>query len=654
MKYSALFLALVACVGPQGEDPALSRPQIIPQPVSLRENVGQFELRKSTRIRAAADARATAEFLRDALIPHRSLEITEDDGTQVNGALTLRIVESVGTETPGAYRLLVDESGVLIQAADEPGLFYGVQTLLQLCPQEVFSPNNSETRHWKIAAVEITDEPRFPWRGIHLDVGRHYMPTEFVKKCIDLAAMHKLNVFHWHLTEDQGWRLEVDRYPELTEISAWREQTVIGKNTGKYDGIRHGGFYTKSEVREIVEYAAKRHITVIPEIEMPGHSRAVLAAYPNLSCTGGPFAVKTNWGVEPEVYCAGNDETIVFLENVLEEVLELFPSEFIHIGGDECPKQRWKECAKCQARIRKEGLSDEHELQSWVIRHFDRFLQERGRRLIGWDEILEGGLASGAAVMSWRGESGGIRAAQEGHDVVMAPTSHTYLDYYQSRDTENEPPAIGGFLPLSRVYEYDPIPAELDASNRNHVLGAQGQLWTEYMKTPDHVEYMAFPRACALAEVVWSPRANRDYGDFLGRLRVHLQRLDALDVNYRELTPESHPVAVWKSGETTESWSEREWSVELGPSSQGPCDLTFQYTAGAHRLDIRWAELQLSDGSRIRDEHEGRTGGSNSANTYTFDLPALSSRQAMTLRALVRSDGGNDSAGEITAKFRER
>ncbi len=368
---------------------------------------------------------------------------------------------------------------------------------------------------------------------MHLDVGRHLFPVDFIKRYIDLLARYKLNTFHWHLTEDQGWRLQIRRYPRLTSVGAWRRETVVARNFDPYvgDGRRYGGFYTQAEVRDIVRYAAARHVTVVPEIELPGHSLAALAAYPELACTPGPFEVATRWGVFEDVYCP-TERTFRFLENVLTEVLALFPGPFIHIGGDEVPKRRWRESADAQAVMRREGLRNEEELQSWFIQRIERFLAARGRRLIGWDEILEGGLPPRATVMSWRGTAGGIAAARAGHDVVMSPTSHLYFDYYQG-DPRFEPLAIGGLLPLEQVYRFEPVPDELTADEARHILGAQGNVWTEYLPTPAHVEYMALPRLLALAEVVWSPRAARSWDAFVRRLPARLRELDRIGVNYR-------------------------------------------------------------------------------------------------------------------------
>jgi hexosaminidase len=407
------------------------------------------------------------------------------------------------------------------------GLFYGVQTLRQLIPAR--GPAGRRA----IPAVTVVDRPRFRYRGMHLDVARHVFPVRFIERYIDLLARYKLNVFHWHLTDDQGWRIEIRKYPRLTEVGAWRRETVREKNLEPYigDGIPYGGFYTQAQVREIVSYARRRHVTVIPEIELPGHAQAALAAYPELACTPGPFEVRTTWGVDEDVFCP-TERTFAFLEDVLTEVLALFPSPYIHIGGDEVPKIRWEESAEAQAVMRREGLKDEHELQSWFIRRIERFLTARGRRLIGWDEILEGGLAPQATVMSWRGTAGGVAAAQQGHDAVMTPGSHLYFDYYQG-DPAFEPLAIGGLTPLEKVYAYEPIPDTLTPAEAGHILGAQANVWTEYLKTPAQVEYMALPRMLALAEVVWSPREARDWAGFARRLSPELSRLDRLGVNYR-------------------------------------------------------------------------------------------------------------------------
>uniref|UniRef100_A0A7S4K3H5 Beta-hexosaminidase n=1 Tax=Odontella aurita TaxID=265563 RepID=A0A7S4K3H5_9STRA len=527
---------------------------LIPRPVSVEIKEGHFLVAENTTICASsAEALNEARFLAEALRPAMAFDVparvcSRDDGDrEVTSGSTIRLSLSAagggGDAHEEAYLLEVEERTVDIRASSPRGLLYGVQTLLQLLPEDVFRDakiTSGEQREWIVPRVRIEDRPRFRWRGMHLDSGRHFMPKEFVKNFIDLIAMHKMNSFHWHLTEDQGWRIEIEEYPRLTEVGAWRDETVEGHNHNnprRYDGRRHGGYYTKDDVREIVAYAARRHVDVVPEIDMPGHSQAALAAYPHLGCCpgGGPYSTKKEWGVSEEALCAGNEGTFDFLRDVLTEVMGLFPSKYIHIGGDECRKTRWKGCDRCQSRIKENGLANERELQSYFVRRVETFLNANGRTLVGWDEILEGGIAPNAVVMSWRGTGGGIEAAAAGHDVVFAPTSHTYFDYCQSENRYAEPLAIGGYLPLEAVYDYEPIPEKMESDKIRHVLGAQGQLWTEYMPNPKHVEYMAFPRMSALCEVLWTPKEGKDYSDFLARLRGHLRRLDVLDVNYRKL-----------------------------------------------------------------------------------------------------------------------
>ncbi|MGH2800624.1 MAG: beta-N-acetylhexosaminidase, partial [Thermoleophilaceae bacterium] len=435
--------------------------------------------------------------------------------------LALRADAPAGAE---AYALTVGTDRVELAARESRGLYYGIQTLRQL----------ATAARRAIPAVRIEDEPRFGYRGLHLDVGRHFFPVAFIKKYIDVMAAFKLNTFHWHLTEDQGWRLEIRRYPELTRVGAWRKETIVGharRGPQGYDGTPHGGFYTQDEAREVVAYARDRAVRVIPEIEMPGHSRAALAAYPELACAPGPFEVLTTWGISEDIFCP-SEQTFAFLENVLREVMEIFPSEYVHIGGDEAPKARWKASPVAQGVIAREGLRDEDELQSWFIRRIEAFLNAHGRRLVGWDEILEGGLAPNATVMSWRGTSGGIAAARQGHDVVMSPQEDLYFDHYQG-DPQREPLAIGGMTTLEDTYRCEPVPDELTPEEAAHVLGPQGNVWTEYMPTPEHVEYMAYPRALALAEIAWSPRSARDWDGFRARLGPALALLDRLGVRYR-------------------------------------------------------------------------------------------------------------------------
>ncbi len=418
--------------------------------------------------------------------------------------------------------LLID-----VPANSSAGLFYGVQTIFQLLPPELFGSISHPEMKWSIPAVSIFDVPRFRWRGMHLDVCRHFFPKDFIKKYIDDIAMYKMNTFHWHLTDDQGWRIEIKKYPLLTTIGAWRKGSMIGPYSDqKFDSVRYGGFYTQDDIREIVAYAAARHVTVVPEIEMPGHSLAALASYPKLSCTGGPFDVGEAWGVFNDVYCP-REATFTFLKNVLTEVCALFPGKYIHIGGDECPKVRWKECADCQKLMKRKKLKNENQLQSYFVKRIEKLLDSKGKQLIGWDEILEGGLAPNAAVISWRGTKGGIAAAQKKHFVVMTPGAYCYFDYYQG-NPQYEPLAIGGYTPVDKVYSYEPIPDELSSSQRQYILGAQGNMWTEYVATPEHVEYMIFPRICALAEVVWSPKNSGIIPIFAERLIRHFTLLDTI------------------------------------------------------------------------------------------------------------------------------
>ncbi len=534
----ALLSAVVGAAALRGQPaPAVA---IVPQPASLEVQPGSFTLTPDTVIITDQASNGAARWLAAYLGPATGYPLPVAMGSvPARNRVVFRHDPSLARLGPEGYRLEVAPDGIEVRAAGLAGAFYAVQTIRQLLPPAVFRAAYVPGADWTLPAVRIEDTPRFRWRGAHLDVARHFMPKEFVKKYIDLLALHKLNTFHWHLTDDQGWRIEIKKYPRLTSVGAWRAQTLVGHSTDdpsaeRYDGVRHGGFYTQDDVREIVEYARARFVKVVPEIEMPGHSVAAIAAYPDLGVTGQPTEVATKWGVFDDILNP-SDHTIAFMQDVLTEVMALFPSPEIHLGGDEAVKTKWKASPEVQARIKALGLKDEEALQGWFMKQMDAFLAKHGRRLVGWDEILEGGLSPNAVVMSWRGEKGGLAAARAGHDVVMAPNTYTYFDYYQSKDRDREPLAIGGDLPLEQVYGYDPVPAGLEPEFASHVLGAQGQLWSEYLPGPKAVEYMAFPRLCALAEVVWTPKARKDYPDFLARLATHLQRLAILDVNYRPL-----------------------------------------------------------------------------------------------------------------------
>ncbi len=509
---------------------------IIPAPVSIQGLKGDFVISEKTRIILAPaddETKLAADFLANLVRNSTGISLSIGEGKRpAKGSIFMTLDTAI--ENNEGYELTVTHKKVIVRGGSAAGLFYAVQTMRQLMPAEVESPSIVEGQVLAIPACEIKDEPEFGYRGMHLDVGRHMFPIAYIKRYIDMIALHKMNRFHWHLTEDQGWRIEISKYPNLTTTGAYRKETLVGhggRRPFEFDGKPYGGFYTKDEVKEIVEYARSKFITVIPEIEMPGHAIAALASYPELGCTGGPYEVQTRWGVFDDVFCAGKEETFSFLEDVLTEVMELFPSEYIHIGGDECPKTRWEKCPLCQKRMKEEGLKDEHELQSYFIQRIGKFVLSKGRKIIGWDEILEGGLAPEATVMSWRGTTGGIEAARQKHDVIMTPSTYVYLDYYQC-EPQGEPLAIGGYLPLEKVYSYNPMPAELTPEEQKYILGVQGNLWSEYLNTPDYMEYMAYPRMFAVAETGWTPNRLKDFEDFLARIEVLKKRYDTIGINY--------------------------------------------------------------------------------------------------------------------------
>jgi len=515
---------------------------IIPAPLSVKTMKGEFAISAKTNITvfpSNLEVLAVAVFFANRIDSVAGFIIKPHVGEGLKTVPKNTILFSITNDASlgeEGYHLTVEKDRVLISANTAKGLFYGVQTMFQLLPPQIMSPVKVEGIVLKMQAVKISDKPRFSYRGMHLDVGRHFMPVDFVKQYIDLLAMFKLNTFHWHLTEDQGWRIEIKKYPKLAHISSMRDETIVGHAGGTnktYDGIPQGGYYTQDQIKDVVDYASKRFVTIIPEIEMPGHSQAVLAAYPQLSCTGGPFKVATTFGVFNDVFCAGNDSTYIFLQDVLDEVMALFPSKYIHIGGDEAPKARWHECPKCQALMKAEGLKDEHELQSYFVKRIEKYVLSKGRKIIGWDEILEGGLAPEATVMSWRGVAGGIAAAKQKHDVIMSANSNLYFDHYQA-DPETEPLAIGGYLSLKTVYGFEPIPAELTPDEAKHIIGAQGQIWTEYMKTPGSVEYMLLPRLFALSEIDWSSKEQKNWYDFRNRLDNSIQRMVVMGLNYSQ------------------------------------------------------------------------------------------------------------------------
>ena len=507
---------------------------IIPRPQQVKvSNDAPFTLNAKTVISLGTnsqDMKRNANMLASYI--EQATGIRPAIGKGKNGAAIVLTIDKTIANAEG-YKLDADAKQIRIAGASAAGVFYGIQTLRKSLPLV-----NGKASKVSIPAVHIADAPRFAYRGTHLDVSRHFVTADSVRQFIDMLALHNINRFHWHLTDDQGWRIEIKKYPLLTQIGSKRAQTVIGHNSGKYDGKPYGGFYTQQQIRDIVKYAADRYITIVPEIDLPGHMQAALATYPDMGCTGGPYEVWQKWGVSDNVLCAGNDKTLTFIDNVLKEITQLFPSKYIHVGGDECPKTQWQKCPKCQARIKalnleaKDGHSAEERLQSYIITHASNYLKSLGRNTIGWDEILEGGLAEGATVMSWRGESGGIAAAKQHHDVVMTPNSYLYFDYYQSLDKANEPLAIGGYLPLETVYSYEPMPKELTADEARHIIGVQANIWTEYMPTFKQMQYMALPRLAALSEVQWSQPALKDYTSFTNRLIEFTHLYDRLGYNY--------------------------------------------------------------------------------------------------------------------------
>ena len=507
---------------------------IIPRPQQVKvSNDAPFTLSAKTVISLGTnsqDMKRNANMLASYIEQATGIRPTVGKGK--SGAAIILTIDKTIANAEG-YKLDADAKQIRIAGASAAGVFYGIQTLRKSLPLV-----NGKASKVSIPAVHIADAPRFAYRGTHLDVSRHFVTADSVRQFIDMLALHNINRFHWHLTDDQGWRIEIKKYPLLTQIGSKRAQTVIGHNSGKYDGKPYSGFYTQKQIRDIVKYAADRYITIVPEIDLPGHMQAALAAYPDMGCTGGPYEVWQKWGVSDNVLCAGNDKTLTFIDNVLKEITQLFPSKYIHVGGDECPKTQWQKCPKCQARIKalnleaKDGHSAEERLQSYIITHASNYLKSLGRNTIGWDEILEGGLAEGATVMSWRGESGGIAAAKQHHDVVMTPNNYLYFDYYQSLDKANEPLAIGGYLPLETVYSYEPMPKELTADEARHIIGVQANIWTEYMPTFKQMQYMALPRLAALSEVQWSQPALKDYNSFTNRLTEFTHMYDRLGYNY--------------------------------------------------------------------------------------------------------------------------
>jgi hexosaminidase len=522
-----LFFAL-SCVEKE-QDNTIS---VIPEPMYSRADEGVFTIGKDTKIvldDPSEEMLRIAGFLNEKLSKAAGFELEVISGGPVPKENFIAFMNA-GLPSEN-YEINVVPGNILVDYGDGAGAFYALQTIFQLLPVEIYSQELQKRVEWTVPCCNIDDKPRFKYRGMHLDVCLHYFDFEFLKKYIDIMAAHKVNRFHWHLTEDQGWRLEIKKYPLLTEKGQWRKETVIGSlSSGIYDGIPHGGYYSQEQVKELVKYAAERYVTIIPEIELPGHALAAIACYPELSCgLEDHYETATRWGIFKQVYCP-KESTFEFLEDVFDEVFELFPSELVHIGGDECPKASWKVCPHCQALIKKLGLKDEYELQSYFVTRMEKYINSKGRQIIGWDEILQGGLAPNAKVMSWLGEEGGIKAAQQHHEVVMSPHQKYYLDYWQA-DPDTEPLAMSGPTTLRTMYEYEPVPEVLTPEEQKYIIGVEGCVWTEYMPTPERVEYMAWPRMCAIAETGWTRKA-KDWDGFTRRLERHFDRLDGMEVDY--------------------------------------------------------------------------------------------------------------------------
>jgi hexosaminidase len=531
----AVIVLFAGCTGKRAAD-TTNVYAIIPAPVSLEEMPGQFVFTEKSSIilsKLSDETRLPADLLAHLVKNPTGWNIKVIEGKKaVKGSVYMALDTTVRNKE--GYQISVRTGKINIKAGTPAGLFYAVQSLRQLMPAETEKDSIISGFSVSVPCCVITDEPRFAYRGMHLDVGRHFFPVSTIKKYIDMIAFQKMNTFHWHLTEDQGWRIEIKKYPKLTQVGAFRKETVVGHAHSKpevYDGKPYGGFYTQEEVKEVITYAKSKFVTIIPEIEMPGHALAALASYPELACTSGPFEVAKTWGVFDNVFCAGKEETFKFLGDVITEIADLFPSEYIHVGGDECPKTKWATCKLCRKRMKDEGLKDEKELQSYFIKRIEKLINSKGKKMIGWDEILEGGIAPEATVMSWRGVAGGIEAAKQGHDVIMSPTTYVYLDYYQSNPVD-QPLAIGGYLPLEKVYSFDPKFDELTPEQNKHILGLQGNVWTEYISTPGYLEYMTYPRMMAISETGWTPSSKKDFEDFLARFSIMKKHLDELGVNY--------------------------------------------------------------------------------------------------------------------------
>ena len=622
---SAVIMTLMLAVGfahVQAADspPANSAvPAILPLPVKMELGTGMFTVGAGTVIVADAASSATARQLVDYLKPAMGFALSLADQAPAGDRSVITLAQDQKLSSLGkeGYRLTVSAKSIQVLASTQAGLFYGVQTLRQLLPPQIFSAAPAKDIAWTVPCVTIEDTPRFAWRGLMLDTGHDFQKLPFVYRFVDLMVLHKFNTFHWHITDLGTWPLEIKGYPKLQDPSTRRK------------GVKPGS-YTQDEIRELVKYAAARHITVVPEVDMPGHSIPALIAYPELDC---PVPDPGNPGISPFEYCVGNEKTYAFLETVLTQVVELFPSTYIHIGGDECPKGHWQKCPVCQAKMKAENLKNEMELQSYFIKRIEKFINAKGRRMIGWDEILEGGLAPNATVMSWRGMAGGIAAAKAGHDVVMAPTAWTYFDYPNT--------------PVAKVYSFEPVPKELAGAQAAHILGAQAQMWTDRHPSEDNIDALVYPRAVALSEVVWSPAASRNYDGFLERLQGHLPRLAALGVRYKPLSvTKGTELGRWTSKETSPTPKVVDWPITVGVTGPGRYEISFRYFDGKSRYQIHAVQI-VQDGKVLaEDQHFGWTGASDKDNVYQVNLPRLATAP-LILRATVSTDSGPDSNGRI-------
>jgi hexosaminidase len=646
----SVFFALAMSIGNAGT------PSLIPIPAEMTVQSGDFTLQADTPILADSASMATAQFLTKQLnksTGYRLMPQTPGNDVGAPGGILLAIdagQTNLGTE---GYTLTVTTNAVAIRAATSAGLFYAVQTLLQLLPPQVLGSQPVTSLAWTVPCVQIEDQPRFPWRGYMLDVSRHFFTKQEIETILDVMAQRKMNLFHWHLVDDHGWRIEIKKYPKLTEVGAWRKD--IGFNldpqastTYGPDG-RYGGFYTQDDIREIVAYATARHITVLPEIEMPGHSLAALTAYPEFGCVGKTFAIPAQLGIFDGIYCTGEAGSYEFLQNVLTEVFQLFPCSYIHIGGDEVPTNNWAACPRDQAVIKREGLKDASQLESYFIRRMAKFIEAHGHTLVGWSEIMHGGLAPGAVVMDWIG--GGAEAARAGHDVVMASSKSLYLCYYPSLDRPPQLRAYREYLPLQQVYAYEPIPANLEAQYQSHILGAEACVWTPDIAGMRDAEEMTFPRLSAVAEVVWSPASSRNWNDFSRRLPAEYQRLDACGIHYwRDRGVE---IGRWSPRQIGAADTVLQWEATPAVTVPGKYRLSLNFLKGSHGLNIHWAALR-ADGQEIaRDTHAGWTGTESREDrvatdwNYYFDVPAVNKGARYTVQASVSGAGKKECSGVV-------